>query len=359
MPYIIPSLLLFLGLVRPKDKWLTILFLLYFWALIGLNTFTPDYESYETKYETFVLLDQYEIGHQALVLLCNFLGFTYQEFRMVYAFLTVFFLYIALRRSSIYQNYILALLLLWPFVGGVSGIRQNLANMIVCCGIPCLFQDGTKPIIKYLFWIFLAWTIHQSSLFFLVLSFSRLRFGYKEKRLIVLLVVIGVFVVTSTQLLGNIPFIANNVVLNKWMNLAGDDSADHQNLAGFVIRAFFVCCYAFFVPFLAKTIKQYSILEKWEIKRLDVISNASLLLILTIPGYVISGEYQRFLYALLFLYYVVFAEFRFKHFEKRFPQRSQMIVVCFCLILLTAGYYMFSMTSHDVLATFKDNLVFK
>ena len=231
--------------------------------------------------------------------------------------------------------------------------------MIVCCGIPCLFKEGKSQVFKYLLWIFLAWTIHQSSLFFLVLLFARVRYGHKEKRLIVLLAIIGTFIITSTQLIGNIPFIANNVVLNKWMNLSGDDSADHQNFAGFMIRAFFVCCYAIFVPMLAGVIKRHSSLTQWEKNRLDVISNASLLLILTIPGYVVSGEYQRFLYALLMVFYVVFAEFRFKHFERSYGQRGQLILISFGLILLTAGYYMFSMTSHDVLATFKDNLLFK
>ncbi len=359
LPYLLPILLFALGLALPKSKWVTLLYLLYFWALIGLNTYTPDYESYETKYETFVLLDQYEIGHQGLVLACNFLGLSYQEFRMVYAFLTVFFLFIFLKKSSGYPNYILSLLLLWPFVSGVSGIRQNLANMIVCCGIPCLFKEGKQQIFKYLLWIFLAWTIHQSSLFFLVLLFARGHFGHKEKRLIILLAIIGTFIITSTQLIGNIPFIANNAVLNKWLNLAGDDTADHQNLAGFLIRAFYVSCYAILVPMLASIVKHHSSLNQWETNRMNVISNASFLLVLSIPGYVVSGEYQRFLYGLLPLYYVVFTEFRFKHFNKPYKQKGQMIIAYVGLILLTAWYYMFSMTSHNVLATFKDNLLFK
>ena len=359
MPYLIPLLLFILGQVLPKNKLVTILYLLYFWALVGLNTFTPDYESYQSKYELFIQLDNYEIGHQALVLSCNFIGLTYQEFRMVYAFLTVLFLFIALRKSSKYQNYILALLLLWPFVAGVSGIRQNLANMIVCCGVPCLFKEGKKQIVKYLFWIFLAWTIHQSSLFYLILIFARHQIGKKGKQMIIFLSIVGVFIISTTQLIGRIPFIANNIVFSKFLDLSADAGADHQNLAGFLIRSFFVFCYALLVPRLASIIEKYSSLNEWEANRLRVCSNASFLLILTIPGYVVSGEYQRFLYALLFVYYIVFAEFRFKRFNKPFPMRSKMIILYIGLILLTAGYYMFSMTSHDVMATFKDNLLFK
>lgn len=359
MPYLIPFILIILGLIRPKDKWVTFLFIFYYWALVGLNTFTPDYESYQDKYENLVLLDQYEIGHQALVVVCNFLGLTYQEFRMVYGFLMAFFAFVAVKRLSPYPNYLLALFLLWPFVGSASGLRQGLANIIVCCGVPCLYKEGGKQIFKYLLWITLAWSIHQSSLFFLLLLFSRCHIGQREKRLILIAVGIGTFIIASTQIIGNIPFIANNVVLNKWLNLAGDDSADHQNLAGFMIRAFFVVCYAILIPMLSSIIRHHAILTPQENSRLKICSNISLLLLLSIPGYVVSGEYQRFLYGMLLVYYVVYAEFRFKRFVVLYSNRAQMLLASFGLILLTAWYYMFSMTSHDIMATFRDNLLFK
>lgn len=359
MPYIIPFLLIFLGLVRPKDKWLTILFLLYYWALVGLNTYTPDYESYETKYDAFLLYTNYEIGFQSLNYLCYYLGLSYQEFRMVVAFLISCFTYIAVKRLSNYPNYLLALFLLWPFVGNVSGLRQGLANIIVCCGVPCLFKEGKSQIIKYLLWIALAWSIHQSSLFFLILLFARNEYRMKEKRMIIIMVVVGVFVIASTQILDGIPFIADNHKLNKWLNIAAEDGADHQNLAGFFIRTFLVCCYALLVPKLTAIIKKHSFLDELETKRLTVCSNASLLLLLSVPGYVVTGEYQRLLYALLLIFYAVFAEFQFKQFNKLYPKRFQLILVSFGMILLTAWYYTFSMSSHDILATFKDNLLFK
>ena len=359
MPYIIPLLLIILGLVLPKDKWLTILILLYYWALVGLNTFTPDYESYQDKYELFIQLEDYEIGHQGLVLLCNFLGFTYQEFRMVYGLLMAVFAFIAVKRLSPFPNYLLALCLIWPFVGNASGLRQGLANIIVCCGVPCLFKEGKIQIIKYLLWIALAWSIHQSTLFFILLLFARCHIGQRDKLIILIAVGIGTFIIASTQIMGNIPIIADNGVFNKFFNLAGDDTADHQNLAGFMIRAFLVICYAILVPMLSSIIRRHAILTPQQNSRLKICSNISLLLLLSIPGYVVSGEYQRFLYGMLLVYYVVFAEFRFIRFATPYNNRAQMIFASFGLILLTVWYYMFSMRSHDVLATFRDNLLFK
>ena len=359
MPYLIPLILFFLGLVLPKNKLVTILYLAYFWALVGLNTFTPDYESYEAKYTMLIQLEDYEIGHQGLILGCNFFGLSYQEYRMVYGLLMSLFALIAVSRLSSYPNYLLALFLLWPFVGSVSGLRQGLANIIVCCGVPSLFKEGKKYILEYIFWIFLAWSIHQSSLFFLILLFARFSFGRREKRIILILVVAGLMLMTFTQFVGNISFIADNQKLNKWINLAADEDADHQNLTGFVVRSFFVVCYAILVPKLASIIRRHAFLDKIEDRRLKVCSNISIILLLSIPGYVVSGEYQRLLYAMLLVYYAVFAEFRFKHFAIPYQSRSQMLIASFSLVLLTALFYMYSMTSHDVLATFKDNLLFK
>ena len=359
MPYIIPFVLILLGFVRPKDKWVTLLFLVYMWALVGLNTYTPDWESYETKYETFLLLEDYEIGHQGLILGCNYLGFSYQEYRMVYGFLMAMFSFIAVKRLSPYPNYLLALFLLWPFVGSASGLRQGLANIIVCCGIPSLYKDGKKHILFFILWIVLAWTIHRSTLFFLLLLFARCRIEKREKRLIIIATGVGVFIIGSTQILGNIPFIADHVVLNKWLNMSSDSGADHQNMTGFIVRAFFVVCYAVLIPRLASIIKRHAVLNDFEMNRLKVCSNISIILFLSVPGYIVSGEYQRLLYAMLLVYYVVYADFHFKRFVKPYPQRGQMLIVSIGLVLLTAMFYMYSMTSHDVLATFKDNLLFK
>jgi len=358
MAYIIPILLLVLGFSLPKSKVVTVLFLAYFWVLMGLNTYTPDYETYESMYDNILLYTNYEIGYQGLCLLGNFLGYSYQEFRMFYAALFCLFTLIASKRLSPYSNYVLAFFLIWPFFPGVSGLRQTMANMIVCCGIPCLFSEKKSSIIKYILWIALAWTIHQSALFYLVFLFARRSFGDRERRLIFIAVIAGVVLIGFSSFLGSLSFIQDNHKLNKWLSLSADEGADHQNLAGFVIRTFLVGSFAIWIPRLATVIKKHAVLTSDVKRRVEVCSNISLLVLLTIPGYIVSSEYQRFLYGTLMIYYVVYADFRYLHFHRKFPSRLVYIFISLGLVLITAAYYMFSMTSHDVLATLKDNLLF-
>ena len=325
---------------------------------MGFNTYTPDYEEYEKTYYAFYLYDYYEKGFWGLCALGNILGLSFQEFRILYAGIFSFFTLLAAKRLSPYPNCVLALFLLWPFVPGVSGIRQTMANMIMCCGLPCLFKQGKMQIVKYVLWILLAWSIHQSSLFFLLFIFSRREFGAREKRLIIIIVLLGVFIMSGSRLLGDILALSDNHKLDKWLNINGDQNVPHPNLAGFSIRAFLVCLYAYLVPRMRSIIMRYGTIDDMTNKRLLVCSNVSIILLLSIPGFVVTAEFQRFMYASLIIYYVVFAEFYYTKNICKHKLHKRIVILSYVSVFLTIWYYWFSMRNHDLLATFTDNLLF-
>jgi len=362
IPYIIPILLFFLGLKYPKLKIVTFGYLIYFWVLMGLNTFSPDWKSYENAYDNYLFVgtDSFEIGYLALCGLGNFIGLSYQEFRMCFAAIFVVFVLLASRRLSDYPNYVLALFLLWPFVGGVSGLRQSMANIMVCCAVPCLFNGKNKGIVFYIIWISIAMLIHQSVAFFLVLLFARNKFSSRQERLIIYCT-LGLFlIVGASNILGKFSFITDNQKLDTWLNLASDTGKDHQSVMGVLIRAFFVMAYVVVVRYTSNILLRRAFLDERRKNKIIICRNTSFLLILTIPFYIVSGEYQRFLYGALMLYYAVFADFRFLKLNRPIgDDKILLLFMIFTLIGLTGGYYMFSMRSHDVLATLKDNLLFK
>lgn len=362
MPYVIPILLFILGLQFRKSKIVSLLFLIYFWALMGLNTFTPDWEMYESTYDNYLFAskDSFEIGYLALCGLGNFLGLSYQQFRMCFAAIYIVFVLLASRRLSDYPNYVLALFLLWPFVPGVSGLRQSMANIIVCFAVPFLFNGKKKGVVFYIIWISIAMLIHKSVAFFLVLLLARTKFSKKQEWLI-LYCTLGLFlIIGSSNILGRLSFITENQKLDRWLNLASDSGADHQSIMGVLIRSFFVIAYVVVVMYTSNILLRKALLDERKRNKIIICRNTSYLLILTIPGYMVSGEYQRFLYGALMLYYVVFADFRFMKLKSPIGDKRMMVMlIIFALIGLTSGYYMFSMSSHDVLATLKDNLLFK
>lgn len=360
--YIIPILLFFLGLKYPKLKIVTFGYLIYFWVLMGLNTYSPDWESYENAYDNYLFVgtDSFEIGYLALCGLGNFLGLSYQEFRMCFAAIFVVFVLLASRRLSDYPNYVLALFLLWPFVPGVSGLRYSMATIIVCFAVPFLFDGKKKGVVFYILWISIAMLIHKSVAFFLVLLLGRTKFTGKQERLI-LYCTLGLFLlIGASDIMGRLSFITDSPKLNKWLNLSANLGADHLSIMGVLLKASFVIAYAVVVRYTSSILLKRALLDVRERNKIIIVRNTSYLLILTIPGYIISGEYQRFLYGALMLFYAVFADFCLMKLKGLIGEKRMMVIfIIFALIGITGGYYMLTMKSHDVLATLKDNLLFK
>jgi len=362
MPYIIPILLFFLGLKFSKSRLVTLLFLIYFWVLMGLNSFTPDWGSYENIYDNYLFAntDSTEIGYVALCGLGNLAGLSYQQFRMCFAAIYIVFVLLASRRLSEFPNYVLALFLLWPFVPGVSGLRFSMATIIVCFAVPFLFDGKKKGIVLYILWISIAMLIHKSVAFFLVLLLARTKFNNKQERLILYCTLCLFLLIGASDIMGRLPFIADSPKLNKWLNLSADLGADHLSIMGVLLKASFVIAYVVIVRYTSNILLKRALFDVRGRNKIILVRNTSYLLILTIPGYIISGEYQRFLSGSLMLFYAVFADFCLMKL-KGFSGEKRMIVIfiIFALIGITGGYYMLTMKSHDVLATLKDNLLFK
>jgi len=358
MAYIIPLLLLIAGFAQPKNKVVTYLFLLYFWVLMGLNTYTPDYEEYEKCYYSIWLYPHYELGFQGLCILGNMYGLTFQEFRMIYAALFSLFTYIAIKRLTPYPNYVLALFLLWPFVPGVSGIRQTMANMIVACGIPCLFKDGKKQVVHYILWVLLAASIHQSSLFFLLFIFARRTFGSKEKKVLILLIGAGLLLFAGSQLIGNITGLIDNHKFDKWLNINSDQGVNHPSLYKFVVQVSFLLGYRLLVSSFVNKILKSNSTPSSQKKRLMVYSNISVILLIIIPGFLVTNEYQRLLYATLIVYYCVAADFRYSIQFRFYSGNIKLSLFFFLTFILGCFYIVTNWGNHDVLATFNNNLLF-
>lgn len=367
--YSIPFVLFILGLTKDKSKVITFLFAIYFWVLMGLNTYTPDYHSYE-QYFLYTSLVDVEPGFKLLCNIFRSIGLTYQQFRMVFAAIYSVLAVISVKRLTKHVNYVLAMFLLIPFVLNVSGIRFALAAMIVCFGIPYLLPDQKHGDIKYIACVLLASTIHVSTLFFLVFLFAKRRYS-SVKYFAIGYVVIGIGVLIKTSLLLDlvVTFMPNATILIKWLSLTSSEIG-HLNTTGFLLNVFFVIAFPVLITVLTnimncegkKNIEIVSNLREIEDKtkqRLALYKNISIYGLLVIPGYFVSAEYQRFLFGMLIIYYSVFAEFKYTFIKNRYSEKLSLRISYFALTGLLLLLYVYSMQSHDVLATFVDNIIFK
>lgn len=373
--YIMPLILLLLGLQCRKSKPVTFLILLYFWVIMGLNTYTPDYESYKLIY--FYSTNVYsnvnvESGFRAICVLFNNLGASYQQFRMIWAAIYAILAFFTARRLSSHVNYVLAMFLLWPFIPFVSGLRMAMAVMIVCFSIPFLLEDGKRGIVKYVIGIVIAAQIQMSTLFYLILIFTRKKYTVRQYLQIFFAVVFGSVLIRSSILDVLIDKYFSGTVahkLTKWISMSDETDVAHLNIVGFTANVFFVVAFALLINTISKLIiskyKQELVLNddyatyENKIKRITVYKNISFCIMLTIPGYIVSSEYQRLLYGVLIVYYAVFAEFKYNRLNMGLGNKQVYKVICFGLIILTAAFYIYSTQSHDVFATLVDNILFQ
>lgn len=175
MGYLLAIGLITLGLCNKKAKWVTVLLIIYMWVLISLNTTSADYLNYQEMFEhcfdpAYAL---HEPGYMLLCKICKFLGMSFRGFRMVVATVVIFFTFKGLSYYSKNINYVLALYLIFPFVGAVSGLRSGVCMSIVLYAMRYLFSTRKHACMKYIIWIMIAVTFHYSALFYLLYLFAR------------------------------------------------------------------------------------------------------------------------------------------------------------------------------------------
>ncbi len=367
LAYAIPVALFIFGIIKPKSKILSFLFILYFFVLMGLNINTPDYESYKISYQHFGTLNYtLEIGFGLMITLCKAIGLTYQQFRMVFAAIYAFLSFVAVDRLTQYRNYVFAFFLFMPFVLNVSGIRFAMASIIVCCGIPCLMPRCKHGLLKYIMLVLIGMTIHRAVIIYLIFCFARKKYKISQYLLIVTVVFVGMFVVRTNLLIYIVELLVEDASLYvKWLDASADDIG-RLNIVGFVSNVFFVVAFPVWISYLTRLMTtEYRLAENLcnivdeKEQRIQLYKNISITGLLIIPGYLISSEYQRYLFGVMIVYYAVFADFKYEVKWMQVSNKRIHNMISGILPLLLLGLYMYSMTSHDVMATFTDNLLFK
>lgn len=163
----------FLGFIAPKSKYVAVLISIYMWVLFGFNLQSPDWVAYERIFiQTESFNVEYEPGFTAILLICKYVGFSYQNFRLLIAMIYVFFTFVTVKRCSSRIAFTLALNIIAPFLWYISGLRIALASIISCYSLIHLFENTKKSTVMFIFWISIATLFHYSAALYLVILLS-------------------------------------------------------------------------------------------------------------------------------------------------------------------------------------------
>ena len=220
------------------------------WILYGCNTFSGDYNNYLNTYNYIdILFASKEPLFSSLMYVCSKIGLSFIGFRLVLATIYLALLYAFIRRNTVYTAFVLATLVIFPFVQNISTLRSGIATVIMLFGLQYLQRNRLSGDIKYILCILIAALCHSSSVFFLVFLLAKKKSKFSTLAWIFVGAAALSFVLNQTQLLYNLTslFIKNQKILN-W--LIASDTA-HPNLNG-IIAMLLVIAFMFAVDKLTK-----------------------------------------------------------------------------------------------------------
>ena len=262
--------------------------------------------------------------------------------------------------------------LLWPFIPFVSGIRFAMASVIVCFSIPFLIKNTKSGIIQYIIGISIAALFHISTLFYLVFIFFRKKINKCQY------VSAFLFIIISSCILGS-NFISSYIFsilgdgfwahkLGKWLSISSREYEHKFNIVGLIVNVSFIMMFYFINNFMGKYVinsiyydKEHITMDKNDetyVRRITLYRNTSFCLLLTLPAYIVSAEYQRLLYGILLVYYSLWGEFVYRKIKIENNNRLAYCFVTFMLVILMITFYIYATPSHDIFATLYDNMLF-
>ncbi len=142
------------------------------WLLYGANYWNGDRDAYELYYMRESLASWgVEFGYGYLNSLFRNAGFSYQIFNAFISIATLLLIlrFIVKRTGSPVLAFLFYLFLFFPL--DYVLMRQTFAFAIALQGFISLYEEGRHSKVKFIFFILLASTMHQSAIFFLVFYF--------------------------------------------------------------------------------------------------------------------------------------------------------------------------------------------
>ena len=355
MLYIAAAILIILGFIFPKNKAVTVLFLLLYWILLGFNTGNADFEAYENIYAQIGVGNLWgttvdEEGFVYLMYFCNnILHFTYPEFLLLFSTICTALLAVVAVLYSKNRNIVLGLFLLYSYWVMVVQIRSYLATLLAFIGVYFLvYHDDKKSLALFFGFVLTAIFFHRSAVFFLPLC--TIRFLDVKRTAILTSICSAVFL--SVRL----PFVASLMgmflsqeKINNWL-LSDRDRTLFSILMLVSIRTLYLLA----VYFLYKSLKKNNyffdkinyLIDGSSKVTYDVsterIFKISILGIAYIALEAFSKDYERLFRLVIFLSYVMFADYTCaKRVTANKIQLSYIAYYAFIFVFLAYFFYVY------------------
>ena len=306
MGYLLLAACLILAFLKPESKKATLFVLVYLWAIYALSTYTPDGVYYQKVYGSGKLVESfyYEPAYTALMMVCRWLGLSFQSFRIVLASIYIPLLYVAVRRLTQYTTYVLALFAIFPLTYFYSVLRGGFAALVIIFGLGYLVSEERFAGWKYVACVVVAMLFHTSSALFLVLLYACTRL--KAKWLLVLVggMFVGCLLIRFTDIPYNIlsKFTQSERLLT-WVRYSNDGD---PNLKGYIGMAAAVLGSEFLSRMLRYQMRivpaeRLAALQPNGLRMADMVYRVNAVMVILLPIMLLTSVFIRYIYQMFAL----------------------------------------------------------
>ena len=232
--------IIFCGYLNDRNKYLPFLIMAIFFILTCFSYDANDYINYSRMYNLAGNGKEvnYEILFVQLMRISNFIGLSYDQFRMAIIVIELTLIYSTVKRYTMNCSMMWALFIIYPGWLLTTLLRHSLALSLIIFGTRYIELDGNrKQTVKLVICIVLASLIHSSYWVFLALILVNLLDPDKILKIAVIIVgITGVFVLIFgnirpvVELISILPIRTN--LINKYFN------GYHQNIVGMLYSCF-------------------------------------------------------------------------------------------------------------------------
>lgn len=362
--YLLFFLMILLGMFFKRSKIVSFLLLIYIWTLIGLNTYTPDYSEYERIYNNAGnIVTNTEIGFIYVCMLFRNLGFSYQEFRMIWGMIYIILAANFTTKNTKNPNYVYSLLLISPVLMDASGIRAGVAYMLAMNFSLLLRWPRKRNSIFFVLGIILCSTIHGSAIFYVIFLLVDKALNTRKILFIgILISVITLFCYTPIFRWG-MNFIYDLTGLYKISKWVLSSSAIRPTLVGFLSVALFLVALVYLSfkedKYICHKNAEVIISENVE----QILKNACIMMLFLLPVLTIVLEARRLFNGALILYACMSANCLLERNGTKFVlhislESMKYIILHIALITGVLVMYMYTYQSYDVMGTLYNNMLF-
>lgn len=310
--FLIYILLIIAGLVFKKNKFVSIVMLVFMWILFGWSYGNADYSIYLVRYNYYSnnwVSSITEPIFTILMKLFNGLGFNYQQFLIILSIIGLLIYYIFAKSQTENVNVALSFYMIFPLCMDICQIRFYIASIFVYIGFYFLFNEKIsqrKSMALYILFATIATMCHFGAIFTLLFVLAKKYSKQKCEFIVVgLIAIIFLFEFAGFNRLSDLPNFSSSF-FNKIIYVIRN--AEKYNIRE-IIKAYFRMIIFFFCFFLEYLILIKSNINKEKFNKLNLAFKINILALIIFPLIFVSLDLYRIQFLLTFANYVTFTSF--------------------------------------------------